>query len=291
MTPAPYFRQSRGEYTPPRVTRLLALVATLAGCRGSGADSGDATRCRALGDGNLRGGGVTVHLASGTVPACEHNAAATRAFIAAREAFDAIPHGARPERVVVHISPGVDTIETDREAGMIRVSDAPKRSVERAAWLHEIAHIAALGPRPKGIIGGRLADALDEAVADYYAAAVLATPKLGPRDLSEKPRAAGAAWSALPMPAAKFDPHPLGHALATELWKRRVQLVDLVICMQAPAGWGETDAPRAVLGAWLSGCPERSRATIREAVAAWAPEPMLPAEREAHIEEEAEVVR
>ncbi len=266
------------------MTRSLLLIfagaaygAAVTACGGHGADSADAKRCKQLGDGKLRGGGVSVHLASGAVPSCGDNAAATRAFVAAHEALASVRKELRPSPVLIRLSNRVDTIETDREQGAIQLAETPAKPVDRAAWLHELSHLATLGPRPNGIIGGRLADALDEGVADYYAAMALRSPKVGERDLSQSPQSAGAAWDALPMPAAKFDPHPLGHAFAAALWKRGLEVGDLLVCMRAPAGWGDSDAPRIVLGAWLAGCPQRSRATLRNALADGAPATMLPA--------------
>ena len=270
---------------------FVALIVAVAGCGGSGVDSADVKRCAELGEGKLRAGSVTVYLAKGTVPSCGDNTAATRAFLAAHDALASVLEPLRPSPVVIVMSDDVDAIETDREAGAIHLAEHPSRPVDRAAWLHELSHLASLGPRPKGILGGRLADALDEGVADYYAARAMGSPVVGPRDLSQPPRDAGAAWAALPMPDARFDPHPLGHAFGAALWKRQPEIGDLLVCMRAPAGWGDGDAPRAVLASWVAGCPARSRVALRSALADWAPAPMLPAEGEAHVEEKAQVVR
>lgn len=244
-----------------------------------------AARCREMGDGTLRTASVEVRVGStvladggltaGAAPSCAHPARGH--FIAASQVMEELPAALRPTRVVIHHAPALPTggrpiaqLEMHRPSGSLL---ATASAIPRAVWLHEVAHLRMLGVRPRAAVARRLFDALEEGIADYYAATTLGSPRLGPRALDRPPALVADDWAQLAL--RSFDPHRLGHKLAASLWASEpaggALVEDLVDCM---AGAAETPADArtsAAFGAWLAGCPTRSRGAIRSVVCSWLP--------------------
>jgi hypothetical protein len=131
-----------------------------------------------------------------------------------------------------------------------------------------------LGPRPSAAVSSRVLAALEEGIADYYAATILGSPELGARSLAAPPRITGDDWAAIAQPA--FDPHRLGWKLAGSLWARRVDLEDLVDCMAHGVDDASGSRVSDAIAAWLDACPVRSRDAIRAHVCSWVPRELAP---------------
>ncbi len=150
--------------------------------------------------------------------------------------------------------------------------------------LHELGHVWAAGARPPGRLGRSVLAAVDEGFADYYAALVNRSPRVGGRDelrdLERPPPPAAAAWAELALAPEGFDPHRLGHGLAASLWALEPAntglLLDLHTGLASDATYtGVPDTPGAVIEELARRIPNRSRARFEQAVAAWAPAEVL----------------
>jgi hypothetical protein len=205
--------------------------------------------------------------------------------VSAHEAITLTPDKLRPSSVVIHLdpalppsAPAIDVIEVHRPSGSVLVSSRDVDQVQVSMWLHEFSHLRMLGARPAGKAGSQLIEAVEEAVADYYAAtiqgsALLGSSARGQRDLNSVPLASHG-WEALAIDSLHFDPHEVGLGLSSRLWrlskKPGLLLEDLITCMKE-ARFGEVDSPRLVLASWLAACPERSRERIDQQLREWIP--------------------
>ena len=197
-----------------------------------------------------------------------------------RTILEGVPERFRPEHVVVEIDPRQTGVVARPETGSVLVSPR-RRGLDRDVWLHEIGHLVAHGPRPEAETARRLARAIDEAVADYYAATLTGSPVVGTgaseaRDLSDAPALRDEAWALLGLP--RFDPYPFGWALAGIWWRMDpfagALLEDLLSCLSSAVFAGRR-TPRDVVHALAERCPARSRARIARSLAEWIPSELL----------------
>lgn len=262
-----------------RVALLLVSVAC--------GRSADLERCRAIGGGALSSNDVELRLGSrltgtgelrvGEVGSCDDDASATAVFLIAVSTLSTIPAALRPDRTVIHYAPrlseGARPLEGLEMHRPSRSLLAIGSDIDPRIWLHELAHLRMHGDRPSGPVGRGLVAAIEEGVADYYAAAVGRSPRLPARDLENPPRGTTADWSALAFDS--FDPHRLGWRWAALLWRIEPAsgplLEDLVRCVSDAKLGGVADRIRTVLDAWLDGCPVRSRRVIAAQVCNWIP--------------------
>jgi hypothetical protein len=184
-----------------------------------------------------------------------------------------VPIGAVPRRVELHA-----------QSRALLVADGD-RGLSRSVWLHELGHVSAAGARPEGRVGRRLLAAVDEAFADYYAAVLGASPRVGDggeaRDLERPPPATVTAWAELALAVTGYDPHRLGHGLAARLWAaepmRHELLRDLQTALASERRYdGVPDTPAALLEELSLRVPARSRARFERAIAGWAPHEIVP---------------
>lgn len=236
----------------------------------------EAARCRELGGGSLDAGRLRLRV-GGRIPSCGDSGNATRAFVRVARLLERLPPELDPGEVQIELSPRFAGVRARPERGLLLVSqrhaDAPD-----GVWLHEIAHLAAHGPRPREPASARLALAIDEGVADYAAAALGGQARLAPgsehaRDLEAPPRMRPEEWARLAFPG--FDAHRFGWVLAAAFWRAEPRagelLQDLVSCL-AGGALADHESPAAVLDAMARRCPARSRARIARAVESWAPD-------------------
>lgn len=190
-----------------------------------------------------------------------------------------MPAAARPAIVTVHLDPllppgalRVDGAEFHRPSRGLLVAEPT--TVPTAVWLHELAHVRMLGPRPESEPARRLVQAMEEGAADYCAATWLGRADLGSRDLGAARRPDAGQWAALGLPDLAFDPHDLGLGWAAALWSIRpadpALAETLMTCLRdapvRPTGVGPW------LEAWLPRCRVAARPVIREALRAWLPD-------------------
>jgi hypothetical protein len=292
-----------------RRLRLAASVSAVAllgwsACSRPSAER-DAARCRAVGGGDLSSSRLSVlvesrlepdgGIVSGRVPSCDAAPRATRVFLRVTEAISAIPPALRPARVTMHFSPRICTpaapingVEYHAPTGSVLVSGEIKHDVDRGVWLHELAHLMMRGPRPRARLSRRFVFALEEGVADYFAAAVTGSPRIGDRsldpraerDLSRPPPMTALHWAAFGLTDAPFDSHDYGWSLAARLHQQQSSpgplLEDLLRCFSNAQGLGRADdSTGELLAALLQGCPERSRARIERILRSWLPSELL----------------
>lgn len=219
---------------------------------------------------------------------CEGRAARTLVAIAGARAR--VPEGLRRD-FDVHLDASgdhrPDGAETLIESGALLVDGRTGPGLDESIWLHELMHVAAAGARPVDPIGARLIAAVDEASADYGAAAVLGGSLVGPRggagtrDLSAAGTLPPAAFHALAM-GDGFDAHGFGLPLAAALWQREPRagalVEDLALALAGEDGvpWPSGAGARSAVAALISRCPERSRRLLVEAIAEWLPEELRP---------------
>jgi hypothetical protein len=224
-------------------------------------------------------------LAAGRRGACDESAPAARVLSAAHMAAARVPRELLPERIVVHLDPGLPAgaarlraLETHVDSRSVFVDGASPLLLEPSAWLHEFGHLVSQGARPRGRAERRIFAVIEEGVADYYAAAVGGAARVGSdrieRDLEHPPRIEPERW--LDLLRSSFDPHPFGWALAGALWRSEREpgplLADLIAGLSRPtplAAAVRADsevAPAQVLRAFALRCPERSRAAIAAAI-------------------------
>jgi hypothetical protein len=232
-------------------------------------------RCAERGSGTLTSHRLELRTPSG-IPRCDEDRVATGAFVVADRLLESLPATLRPGHVVLELQPVGRRFEAVPRRSLLIVSerfaDAPA-----GAWLHEIAHLSAHGPRPRTPAARRLAAAIDEGVADYFAAALTHSPLVGrglaeERDLTRPPPLPEAAWAGLALD--DFDPHRFGWKLAALLWQAEPAagplLEDCVLCLSGGALAG-SESPAAVLGALSRSCPARSRELLTATLRSWAP--------------------
>lgn len=235
----------------------------------------------------LAGGG----LEPGDVPACNRNLLAARVFLQARQLILDIPTELRPQTVAIHLSHAPSAglappwhIEFHRPSRSLLLGGGTDDPIDPSVFLHELAHVKMAGDRPERAPASRLMRAVEEGIADYFAAALGGSPRLGSastehtptRDLRHPPRLMPGDWESIALEGLPEQPHRLGWVLAAEL--RRLAsgpgplLEDLLQCM-AGLHLAEDLAPtaKAILAAWLSTCPARSRQSLQTALTRWLP--------------------
>lgn len=175
-------------------------------------------------------------------------------------------------------TPARAAVEFDFASGALMLGPGAE-DLPSSVWLHELGHARMGGARPHGVLGGRLFRAIDEGAADYFAACVSGSPRLGDarelRDLTAPPAVAASEWATLALPSG-FDAHRMGWALAARLYAaepRRGRLLDaLVACLDGESGLDRAaDTPAATVQALLQACPADGRERISQVLADWLP--------------------
>jgi hypothetical protein len=146
-----------------------------------------------------------------------------------------------------------------------------------SVWLHELGHARMHGARPTSPLSRRLLRAIDEGAADYFAACLNDSPRVGDaselRDLTRPPRIGASEWAALAFPA--FDPHRMGWALAGRLYAeqptRGSLLRGLVACLDGDSDLEGAASPAAAVRAMLNACPPTARKPLASVLSAWLP--------------------
>jgi hypothetical protein len=170
------------------------------------------------------------------------------------------------------------SVEFDFASGALLLGPGAE-DLPSSVWLHELGHARMRGARPHGVLGGRLFRAIDEGAADYFAACVSGSPRLGDarelRDLTAPPAVAASEWATLALPSG-FDAHRTGWALAARLYAaepRRGPLLDaLVACLDDESELDRAaDTPAATVQALLQACPVNGRERISQVLAEWLP--------------------
>lgn len=170
------------------------------------------------------------------------------------------------------------SVEFDFASGALLLGPGAE-NLPSSVWLHELGHARMRGARPHGVLGGRLFRAIDEGAADYFAACVSGSPRLGNaselRDLTAPPAVAASEWATLALPSG-FDAHRMGWALAARLYAiepRRGPLLDaLVACLDGESELDRAaDTPSATVQALLRACPANARDRIAKVLTAWLP--------------------
>ena len=258
---------------------LLALGALVAARSGSAeaAEPELARSCFELGGGLLRNERLEIRR-DGRVPDCAEQHRATTLFVELNRVLDRLTPQFTPGFVTVELvaATGDRPIRARAEARSLLVQAGYVR-VEQSVWLHELAHLIGHGARPKSRAARRVTAAIDEAAADYFAAAVAGSARVGGelttvRDLQRPPPIADEAWALLAIDG--FDPHRFGWGLAALLWQaepRPGPLLDCLLRALSGPALGGAETPAAVFEALEGACPEPSRQTLRTALGAWAP--------------------
>jgi hypothetical protein len=170
------------------------------------------------------------------------------------------------------------SVEFDFASGALMLRPGAE-NLPSSVWLHELGHARMRGARPHGVLGGRLFRAIDEGAADYFAACVSGSPRLGDatelRDLTTPPPVTPSEWATLALPSG-FDAHRMGWALAGRLYAaepRRGPLLDaLVACLDGASGLDRAaDTPSATVQTLLQACPANGRERISQVLAEWLP--------------------
>jgi hypothetical protein len=209
----------------------------------------------------------------------------------ALKALGMVPFSLKPASVIIDLgllrAPGVsapDVIEYHREGRAILVGAAGgDASVEM--WLHELAHARMAGARPKGALAGRLIDAVEEGVADYFAASIAHNALLGTpsrrRDLMHPPRVGPSEWASLDFDG--FDTKRMGWVLAAKFYELQPMgdslLYDAVACLDGESELGvAADSPGAAIAALLEACPQQGRPRLQRIFQSWLPPELLRSE-------------
>jgi hypothetical protein len=148
--------------------------------------------------------------------------------------------------------PPVREIETHASGGLLAASGSRALSDESIV-LHELFHVAVSRERPSDARRARIFEALEEGLADYFAASVTGRSEVGSTDGRETrrltPRRSATELEWVTTATGQIGPHALGHALASELWhawgadpRRAARLAE---CLRAPANVGK-DVPELV---------------------------------------------
>ena len=148
-------------------------------------------------------------------------------------------------------------------------------------WLHELGHVRLHGARPNALLARRVLEALEEGVADYYAAVVGGTPVLGTdeqrRDLRQPSPAGASEWASLAFPG--FDPHHLGWALAATLYAAEPSpgelLREAVACLDGDSALRAAELPGPAIEALLAACPEPGKQRFSSLIQDWFPAEMF----------------
>jgi hypothetical protein len=229
---------------------------------------------------------VDGELVPGTRTDC--SAAESPLFATGLQAYSKVPPSLRGPVLRIHAmvpGSGVQGLEYEPSAGAILASGS---ELPEVAWLHEIGHSLTRGPRPDSLLAGRLHAALDEAVADYFAAATRESPDLGPsgRHLDRPPLIRDSDWALLGVRQAPFDPHRFGWALAARMWRespRGASLLESVVtCLRHDHGarGARTPAPlrdtaRDFISSVVGGCPTAQRQRFEQMLRQWIPDVLV----------------
>lgn len=186
------------------------------------------------------------------------------------------PLVASPLWVDVGLSQRTSRLEFHARSGSLLIrSDAA--SLPISVWLHELGHARLRGTRPNAELPSRLLNAIDEGAADYFAACLSGSPRLGDatelRDLSAPSPIGDSEWASLAFPS--FDPHRVGWALAARLYAEEPQpgpLLDAVVaCLDGDSALDAVDSPASAVQTLLDACPAASRARISRTLRSWLP--------------------
>lgn len=226
-------------------------------------------------------------LADGTLEPGEMLAQSTFAWLPevqrASTALAAIPGQFAPSEVTLELNsrraPGVPPllgVECHRETGALLLG-ATAHLLPQNVWLHELAHVRLHGARPRAILAQRMLTALEEGVADDYAAVLGGSPVLGfgaeQRDLQQPPNVGPSDWASLALP--NFDPHRLGWALASALYaaepRAGVLLEEAIACLDGSGPLRDADSPASAIASLLQSCPESGRARFETLLSDWLP--------------------
>lgn len=216
----------------------------------------------------------------------------TRATAPTLAALQLVPPELRPSRpLAVELElqlesgvPPVDEIVYDRTLHALLVPSSGA-ALDRTQWLHELAHARLVGSRPKGVLAARVLEAVEEGAADYFAATLAGTSRVGSskrqRDLRMPPRVGPSEWASLAFDG--FDRHRMGWVLAARLYemddKGGSLLRDVVACLDGESDLAAAaDSPAAALDALLAACPEQGRPRIGRALQDWLPPQLFSSE-------------
>lgn len=228
-------------------------------------------------DGSLQPGGVLARATWASLPEAQHAAAA----------LAAIPAKFAPSAVTLELelkrAPGVPSIlgvECHRETGALLLGDRAD-VLPANVWLHELGHVRLHGARPSAVLAKRVITALEEGVADDYAAVLGGSPVLGfgveQRDLRQPPSGGLSNWASLAFP--EFDPHRLGWALAAALYAAEPRagalLEEAVACLDGPGPLGSAESPASAIASLLESCPEPGRQRFSALLSDWLPPAFL----------------
>lgn len=172
--------------------------------------------------------------------------------------------------------PPLRGVECHAQSAALLVSADAERLPD-SVWLHELAHVRLQGARPRTVLARHVLEALEEGVADYYAAAIGGTPVLGPseqqRDLRQASPAGPSEWASLAFPG--FDPHHLGAALGATLYAAEPRPAELlgeaIACLDGDSALRDTERPGPAIEALLAACPEREKARFSSLIHDWFP--------------------
>lgn len=202
-------------------------------------------------------------------------------------ALELLPAKTRPERVLVHTNlkfaagaPPLTGVVYHRPSKAFLVGTGQTSFLSETIWLHELAHAAMHGARPEGRLGGALIGAFEEGVADYFAAALSGSARVGStgggelRDLSQPGSTPASEWAALAVPGA-FSTHRFGKSLGAALFQLHptpgTLLLDLIACLKSEQPWLSSDLPNAVLREFVGRCAVRSRSALESVLTHWIP--------------------
>jgi hypothetical protein len=199
---------------------------------------------------------------------------------------------ARRPTLDVHLDPSTGheppilAVETHLETASLLVTGNAADTLDPSVWIHELAHVAAAGPRPSDMLGARLTEAIDEAVADYAASAVLGRTTIGSvegagrRDLAQAEPLEPDAFRALALPRHGWEPHRFGLPLAAAFHRQQPEpgplLTDLLVGLSRPAPWPERAGAAAVIRDLIDRTPESSRSAVADALSDWLPDELMP---------------
>jgi hypothetical protein len=201
----------------------------------------------------------------------------------ASAALTAIPREFAPFAVILELypkrAPGVPAIsgvECHGESGTLLLGDTASQ-LPKSVWLHELAHVRLHGARPSAMLAKRVITALEEGVADDYAAVLGGSPVLGfgaeQRDLRQPPGVGPSDWASLAFP--DFDPHRLGWALAAALYAAEPRagtlLEEAIACLDGPGPLHDASSPASAVASLLASCPEPGRQRFSALLSDWLP--------------------
>jgi hypothetical protein len=162
-------------------------------------------------------------------------------------AIERVPVGFLRRPVELYLDPRVVDGPSVREietyaSGELLAASASRALSDETIVFHELFHVAVSRERPSDQRRARIFRALEEGLADYFAASITGRSEIGSVDgretrrLTPLRRATELEW--VTTATGQVEPHALGHSLASELWHawgadtRRATL--LADCLRAP---------------------------------------------------------